>query len=197
MLWYGVVLLLFTQCGEYTMQLVTRSLRGRSFLLQFLEIMQEFGHEIPWLEPLRNIHYSTNATYFRDHVLKGLGCKEPEDIVPFQLVTTDPSREYLGGILHFPRTPDRFRDRRNQALLEQLTHERYSFFTCLQVRSVIRGHGYGNEIMRKALKAILAAHGKVLGVASNPDLLSWYASLGAKIRSPRENRDNLWIITWE
>lgn len=179
------------------MQLTARSLKGRAFLLQFTQIMSEFGREIPWLEPLKTIAFSTNSTYFRDRFLCSLGCKEAEDVTPWQFVSSDESREYFGGILCFAHSPEKFRDRANQETLELLNHARYRFVSCLQVRDVLRGQGHGNELMKRALRAILARHEKVWGVASNFRLLPWYTSLGAKVHSPWVNRDNLWIVSWE
>jgi len=50
--------------------------------------------------------------------------------------------------------------------------------------------------MRRALATILDERGSVWGVVSNRDLLPWYRSLGATIKSPIENRDELWVVSW-
>src|SRR3989344_7969748 len=115
------------------MQLISRSLRGRTFLIQFIEIMREFGAEIPWLEPLQNIAYATNAAYVRDRLLRAFSCHDPSEVTPYQFVTADESREYVGGILHFTKTPEVFIDRSNQEIAERLTQEDFHYISCLQV----------------------------------------------------------------
>lgn len=179
------------------MHLVKRRLAGRAFLLQFMELMREFGQVIPWLEPLRTVGYYTNGVYFRDSIMRSLDCREPDEVTPYQFVTSDVSREYIGGILHFARSPEVFVDCGNQALMEQLVAEGFQYITCLQVRNVLRGQGHGTAIMRRALKSILATHNKVWGAVSNPRLLPWYAHLGAHVRSGTHNEDKLWIVSWE
>ncbi len=179
------------------MHLVTRRLQGRSFLIQFTQIIHEFGHEIPWLEPLRALPFSTNTAYFRDKFLKGLGCREAEDITAFQFVSSDRSHEYAGGVLLFTHSPEEFKDKNNQAILEQLNYDHYRYITCLQVRDVWRGKGHASELMRRVMKTILQANEKVWGVVSNPALLPWYLSHGAVMHSPLCNDDNLWIISWK
>ncbi|MES2953499.1 MAG: hypothetical protein V4674_02975 [Patescibacteria group bacterium] len=178
------------------MQLVRRGLEGRAFLLQFREIMLEFAHEIPWLEPVRSITYSTNPVYFRDKFLKSVGCKGKEEITPFQLVTSDASREYVGGIVRFARSPERFSDRRNNEVVERFTHEGYDYVSCLQVRNVLRGEGNGDLLMRRALRSILAAHPRIWGVVSRSELLPWYRSLGAQVEQFPDSLDKLSIIRW-
>jgi hypothetical protein len=179
------------------MLLVQRSLRGRAFLLQFTEIVQEFGTVIPWLDPLRSIQYSTNGSHFRDRILQFLNCQDDSEITPLQFVTSDRSREYVGGIIRFAHSPERFVDIRNEAIQEQLAHDGFQFISCLQVRSTLRRQGHGHNLFRRALTTILTTHGKVWGVASDPSLIPWYVSLGAKSRSPVENRDNLWVLSWD
>lgn len=177
------------------MQLVHQGLRSRSFLLQFFAIMEEFGDEIPWLDGLRGLTWSTNATFFRDHILRRLGCEE-EGIVPYQFVTPDQQREFVGGVVHFTRSPENFRDRRNIEVMERLVTEGYHYISCLQVRSPFRGVGVGDTLMRRALRSIQASHSRVWGVVSHPELIPWYVGLGATVQSPRDNRDKLWIISW-
>ena len=179
------------------MQLISRSLRGRTFLIQFIEIMREFGAEIPWLEPLQNVAYATNAVYVRDRLLRAFGCQDSSEVTPYQFVTSDESREYVGGIVHFAQTPEVFVDRENQGIAEHLAHEDFHYISCLQVRGVWRGQGQGSELMRRALAAILRTHPRVWGVASSFQLLPWYASFGGRIWSPRHNADNLWIVSWQ
>lgn len=177
------------------MRLIKRSLRGRTFLLQFQEIMAEFGHEIPWLEPLHSLKFSTNATYFRDKLLRGLNCEE-EEIVPFQLITSDESMEYVGGMLYFPKSPERFKDKANQCVEEVLSARGYCYTSCLQIRDVFQKKGYGSKLMKKALHVISADFGQVWGVVSDLKTARFYENLGAKIQSPLENKDRLWIVSW-
>lgn len=178
------------------MRLVQRSLCGRAFLLQFMQIMEEFGDEIPWLEPLKGISYTTNGAYFRDQFIKGLGLKEEESVTVFQFVTPDREHQYVGGVIHFAHVPESFRDKGNQKIQSRLLSEGYHFISCLQVRDDQRGKGYGYELMRRALISVLNEHGKVWGVVSNPRLVTWYKSLGANLQSAQCNSDNLWIISW-
>lgn len=177
------------------MQLVMCDLRDRSFLLQLFTIMHEFGDVIPWLDPLRHIQYWTNAERFRDELLLRLGCADEGEIVPYQLHAGSDGNDYMGGILHFPVAPERFKDLHNCAIHARLRFEHTSFISCLQVRDMYRGDGHGARIMREALDAILAEHGgRVWGVVSDPRLVRWYEALGGRVLSPAENKDGLWIV---
>ena len=182
--------------GISNVTLKPADIRSRSFLLQHMEVMNEFGEIIPWLEPLKSVTYSTNATYFRDRFLEHLGCDE-EEVIPYQLTFSDDSKDYIGGIWHFPKSPENFKDRRNHDIAEKLNNEKHRYISCLQVRGPLRGTGHGREIMTGVLNEILNTHGKVWAVISNPELLPWYTSLGAKTHSPKENDDKLWIISWD
>ncbi|HEY4493128.1 MAG TPA: GNAT family N-acetyltransferase [Candidatus Paceibacterota bacterium] len=158
--------------------------------------MKEFGKIIPWLAPLRSIAYSTNARYFRDTFLSEFNCDE-EDIIPYQLTDNDPGEDFIGGIWHFPKSPEKFIDSRNCEVAERLAFERYRYISCLHVRDVRRGKGSGRLIMRSALDSILKNHGSVWGVVSERDLVPWYQTLGAEVLSARQNKDNLWIVSWD
>ena len=178
------------------MEVVQVDVRSRAFVLQFFEIMREFDSEIPWLHRLKGITYATNPTYFRDQLLLRLGCDEGE-IVPYQLLDSAESKEFIGGLLHFPLSPERFQDKTNQAVLEQLAYEQYRYISCLQIRHGFRKYGYGNIVMRATLDSILEHYKKVWGVISDPQLLAWYVSLGGCMLSPWVNADKLWIIAWD
>jgi GNAT superfamily N-acetyltransferase len=161
-----------------------------------MEVMGEFGYEIPWLEPLRSIVYSTNSAYFRDRLLQALSIDE-EEIVPLQFVTSEKSREYVGGVIHFLHSPENFKDRRNREIEERFAAENYHFMSCLQVREIWRNQGHGREIIKRALRAVLLDYQKIWGVVSDPRLIPWYSALGGKLRSPLENKDGLWLISWD
>lgn len=176
------------------MRLIQRKLSGRAFLLQFMSVMEEFEEEIPWLEPLP---HATNGSYVRDRILQHFRCKDESEVIAMQFVTSDRPGFYFGGIIRFVRSPEIFLDTRNQEINERLSHLGYQFISCLQVREVHRGAGHGRAIMTKALRVVLSEHQKVWGVVSNPDLVAWYQSLGANVLSPRENKDDLWIVSWQ
>lgn len=177
------------------MRLVSPSISGRAFLLQFIQIMGTFGNEIPWLQPLRALQYHTKARHFRDGLLKGLGCREAEDVQPFQLVSSD--GEYLGGCLHLACTPERFTDRSNRRIMGRLNDEGGCYVSCLHVRDDRGGYGYGNMLVRQMLNALLASDRKVWGVVSDPRVLRWHVQLGAKVWSPPHNSDRVWIVSYQ
>ncbi len=178
------------------MKLVQRSLSGRSFLLQFFQIMEEFGDKIPWLENLKPISYSTNPNYFKDQFLRRLGCDE-EEIIPFQFVSDDESREYIGGLLHFPKSPENFLDSSNIEISEELASKGYRYISCLQVRRDLQRHGHGSTASLMALMEIRKTHSEFWGIASKAKTRQYYESLGATTLSPLENKDGLWIMTWQ
>ena len=177
------------------MLLVRQSLRGRAFLAQFFEVMAEFGHEIPWLQPLRGLQYSTNREYFRDQILHALS-RDDEEVIPMQLVSPDPARVYVGGLIYFPHSPERFTDPCNRLIAGSLAEQNYHYVSCLQVRAGERAHGYGPQLFLRALKVIRASHGKFWGVISTLAHVRGYIGLGGRLESPLENNDNLWIISW-
>lgn len=177
------------------MYLTPVSLRGRRFLIQFYEIMAEFGRVIPWLDGLDDIRFATNGEWFVDELKRRLG-QQDGHVTPYQFLDPDDARTFAGGIFHFDRSPERFRDTRNARIAEHLIVEGANFISCLQVREPRRHSGVGNAMMERSIKAILNYHGSVWGVVSNPRLLKWYASLDATLQSPLDNRDNLWIVNW-
>jgi len=178
------------------MRLQSVGLRGRRFLVQFYEIMREFGRVIPWLDGVEDIRFATNGAYFRDGILRRTRQRDG-DITPYQFVESDDGRTFIGGMLHFTHSPERLADARNREVAERLTAEGASFISCLQIRPSLRAAGVGTSMMRRALRAILVDKGAVWGVVSNPHMREWYRSLGARTPSPIENRDGLWIVHWE
>jgi predicted GNAT family N-acyltransferase len=177
------------------MQLVKRSLESRAFLIQFGEVMREFGQEIPWLEGLENSVFWTNAAKFRSELLKKWRCEDGQ-VVAYQFILPGEEREYAGGIIHFSHSPEVFKDRSNQQILERFEAEGYHFISCLQVRSTFRSQGHGHNMTTRALKSIQAKYPKIWGVVSDYHLIAWYQKLGGQLLSPLDNSDNLWTISW-
>lgn len=177
------------------MRLQPVSLRGRRFLIQFIELMAEFGSVIPWLDGMDEMRFATNGEWFRDELLRRTGQRDG-NVTPYQFVDGDGARTYVGGILLFDQSPEILRDRRNCEIAERLASEGASFISCLQVRETRRSSGVGGKMMTRAVRAIQLRHGAVWGVVSDPLLLPWYAALGAQIPSTPNNKDGLWIVHW-
>ena len=174
------------------MRLVQRSLEGRAFAVQFSEIFKEFGQLIPWLRPTNHILFATNGAHFKREIEVILGA----GVVAYQLTDRDPARDFIGGMLHFPHSPENFIDPRNQDAANELTRSGSCFISCIQIRDVKRGSGYGMELVSKSLDTILNTYPSVWGVC-DPELTTWYEKLGAKVLSPQHNDDNLHIISWD
>jgi len=183
----------FLHGGNMLLQPV--SLRGRRFLIQFYEVMAEFGNVIPWLDGMDEMRFATNGEWFRDELLRRLGQHDGQ-VTPYQFVDGDAPRTFVGGILHFSESPEYLLDTRNAELAEQLVSEGSSFISCLQVRDPRRGTGVGTQMTQRAINAILKRHSDVWGVVSDPRLLAWYQTLGASTPSTLENNDGLWIVSW-
>lgn len=177
------------------MLLRTASLSGRAFALQLGQVMAEFGDVIPWLDSLRGIEFATKGSYVRDRLLLDTG-QEEGGITAYQFLDPDDGRTYVGGLLRFARSPERFVDRANCAAMELLAHERASFVSCLQVRDPRRGARVGDVMFGRAIAAMLRQHHGIWGVVSDPRLLPWYQRLGAEIMSSPDNLDDLWIVRW-
>lgn len=177
------------------MRLQPVSLRGRRFLIQFNEVMSEFGSVIPWLDGMDEMRFATNGEWFRDELLRRTGQREG-NVTPYQFVDGNGARTYAGGILLFEKSPETLRDPRNREIEDRLAHEKSSFISCLQVRESRRDAGLGTKLMTRAVAAIRGNHGSTWGVVSDRRLLPWYASLGAQTPSPVENEDRLWIVSW-
>lgn len=177
------------------MRLQPVSLRGRRFLIQFNEMMAEFGTVIPWLDGMNELRFATNGEWFRDELMRRLGQRDG-NVTPYQFVDANGARTYAGGILLFGKSPETLRDRRNGEIAERLAHENSSFISCLQVRESRRERGLGTNLMTRAVATIRKTHGPVWGVVSDRRLLPWYGSLGASTPSPIENKDDLWIVSW-
>lgn len=180
---------------EVIMHLQSVGLRGRRFVIQFAETMAEFGGVIPWLDGLNELRFATNGAWFADELQRRLGQRD-SIITPYQFTDAKEGRTYIGGILHFSRSPEVFRDARNAQIAEQLNAEGASFISCLHMRQSLRAAGIGGVMMPRAIAAIRLQHAMFWGVVSDRRILPWYASLGALTPSPIENRDQLWIVLW-
>jgi len=177
------------------MRLETVGLTGRRFMIQFSEILREFGDEIPWLHGTRDLRFATNGRVFRDVFLR-----ETEQfggiVTPYQFVDNDAFGTLVGGVLHFDRSPEHFVDSRNIAIMETLMASGSNYLSCLQVRPYFQNRGIGQQMARRAAEVILRDRGCFWGVISHFELLPFYLNIGARLHSPRENQDNLWIISW-
>ncbi len=178
------------------MRLVQRSLEGRAFVIQFHEIMEEFGKDIPWLDSLKGLVFSTNGRYVRDRILETFRCEDPSDIVPIQFVTSDRGSDYTAGMILFRRSPEQLADPRNRAVCEELTALGYPFLSCFQVREVLRNQGHGPDLIKRVLATLLESHGKMHWIVSSLHQAHWYQAMGATLQSPLVNQDGLWILSY-
>jgi GNAT superfamily N-acetyltransferase len=160
--------------------------------------MTEFGDEIPWLAPLKPIAHATNPTYFREQLLRRLGCGASDEIDAFQLVTSHRSHEFVGGVLHFTHSPERFETDENRRIMNRLVSDGHSYLSCVQVRDAHRGQGHGRDLFRRALGTVLDKYDKAWAVVSDREMLRWYLSLGlgTRLHTSRDNAERLWIISW-
>lgn len=179
------------------MRLQPSTLTSRNFLIQLSEIEKEFGQEIPWFKGLHDLRYITNKNVFAEKVKELTGSAERDTIKPYLLVTNGKEREYIGGVLHFSQSPEKFLDSNNQVIQNQLESSGHSYVTCLQLREVFRNKLYGTELTSKALSTILQSYPRVWAVVSHPELLHWYQYFGAEIQNTIENEDRLVIITFD
>ncbi len=164
----------------------------RTFLLQMFAILREFGQEIPWLSSCEDAIWYTQQEAFRDRILWGLGMGS-EQIHPLTLLDKD--HQYLGGILHFTNSPERFRDPKSVATQRRLENQGYSYLTCLQIRDRFQGRGLGRNLMLQTLSTIHQLHPKVWAVVSHNELVQWYISLGFTIEQTPDTKDGLWVIS--
>lgn len=178
----------------FDVRLESVPLESRRFLMQGFAIEAEFGGVIPWLRGLGETLYTLNPTSFVAQVQELTQQEEP--LHAYQFAERGERGVYLGGLLHFTSHPERFHDPRNEALAEMLTEADVSFISCLQVRPPYRNLGIGETFMRKVLAQIHLKHGPVWGVVSNPRVIPWHLRTGATLLSPKENRDDLWIMRW-
>ncbi len=178
--------------------LLTRpSLKGRSFVIQFHEIIQEFGTCIPWLDPVRRLGFTTNGDCFRDQLLMAFGCDDESDIVPLQFVTSNRAREHVGGIMLFRQSPEQFADRTNIEASEVLRASGFPFLSCFQVRGELRNRGHGPDLAKRVFATLLKSHGKMQWVVTNPRMLQWYLAMGATLHSPLVNQDGCWLMSYD
>jgi hypothetical protein len=176
------------------MLLKKQIISSRAFLLQFMQIMQEFGGIIPWLKELENVCFYTNVKYFTRELSRTLGFSK-EMIIPYQFLTSGSEREFFGGLLHFTKSPEKFKDKKLAKIKFELELKGASYLTCLHVRDIKRGQKTGTEIMRRIVFRILEAHPCIWGVCER-DLVEWYVSLGASILNNGDNYDGLAVISW-
>jgi GNAT superfamily N-acetyltransferase len=156
----------------------------------------EFGQIIPWLEGLDDLRFVTNGETFRGKLLRQTG-QEDGLITPYQFLDSANDQVFAGGVLHFAVSPERLTDPCHIAAVEKLTALGYSFISCLQVRAPFRCRGVGRQMTSRALQAIVREKGPVWGVISDARLIRFYRSLGAYIPSPVQNKDGLWIASFD
>ncbi|MCF7834487.1 hypothetical protein K9M48_00330 [Candidatus Gracilibacteria bacterium] len=179
------------------MKLLEPNIEDRTFLIQFGDIVSEFGQEIPRLKKIENLKYFTDANVFKSELFNTLGIDHQETISPYILTKDDRGKEYIGGLLSFSQSPEMFTDPNNELVRQELESAKYAYITCLQIRDVLRGGNYGIELLSKAFEKILDRFEKVWGVVSKQELLSYYAYFGAKIENQIDNNDNLFLITMD
>lgn len=112
-------------------------------------------------------------------------------------MTSDESREFLGSVIHFKNSPEAFKDSRNQEIHEWLVGDGYHYLSCLQVRPEYRRTGLAGDIMNEVIQGFFERHQKVYAVISAHNRYVYHYLDGTCIRSKRENKDGLWIITWD
>lgn len=179
------------------LKLEKNALESRSFLIQFKDIQNEFGHEIPWLEGTEDLPYILNEKIFVQELVKGLVGESGEHMEAYLLHTDDIYKRYIGGLLHFKKCPENFQDSENRKIQEELTDAGVDYISCLQVRESFQKNGYGDLLFKEALKAIFNTKESVWGVVSHPELLPWYQRNGAKVLQDIDNKDQLAIVQFE
>ncbi|MDB5260659.1 MAG: hypothetical protein JWN37_890 [Candidatus Nomurabacteria bacterium] len=176
------------------MLLLKKDVSGRAFLLQFIQLMNEFGPVIPWLKPLNHLSFCTNGRHFEREIYRTIGC-DPGTILPYQFLTSGMDREFFGGVLHFEQSPERFTDPDLKYMQSTLEATGASYITCLHVRNVKRGEGWGAEIVRRSVRKVLEVHPVLWGVCE-PELSAWYEKLGASVLNAGDNSEHLAVISW-
>lgn len=176
------------------MLLKKQAVSGRAFLLQFIQIMQEFGVIIPWLKKLKDLPFYTNSAYFEKELYRILDIPEGR-IVPYQFLTSGIEKEFFGGCLHFSVSPEKFKDKQLANLQCKLELQGSSFLSCLYVRDIKRGQKIGTEIMQRVIKSILDVYPNIWGVCER-ELIDWYVSLGAIVLNNGDNSEKLALINW-
>jgi hypothetical protein len=77
------------------MNLLNPDIQDRSFLIQFQDIISEFGEEIPRLKKIKDLKYTTDTEIFQEEMLDLLGLEHTEKIMPYILTTDDKRKEYI------------------------------------------------------------------------------------------------------
>lgn len=178
------------------MRLQTVSLDGRSFVPQFFSIMDEFGDEIPWLDGLSEARFLLDGNVFAQQILRNTKQREG-GITAYQFVSDEcPGGLFVGGVVHFDKSPEHFTDVRLCGVAEALEAFGASYLSCLQVRSPHQSRGIAATVFPQVLEVVIRERGPFWGVVSDLRLLRWYQSLGAQLLSPMDSKDGLWIIYW-
>ena len=178
------------------MGLKSLDLKDRSFLIQFGDIVSEFGHEIPRLKKIINLKYVTDKNVFEKEIFNLLGLESTEKIKPYILTTDDKREEYIWWILYFSKSPEKFEDPNNELIRKQLESEKYAYITCLQIRDNLRQNNYGTQILSKSGKDILEEFHNVRWVFSKQQLIQYYKYFGMEIVNNAQNKDGLFIWTF-
>ena len=77
------------------MVLKSLDVKDRDFLIQFGDIVSEFGNEIPRLKKIANLKYITNTAIFEKKIFNTLGLNSSEIIKPYMITTDDKKAEYI------------------------------------------------------------------------------------------------------
>jgi hypothetical protein len=100
--------------------------------------------------------------------------------------------------LHFSDySPERFKDKNNEAIRQQLEREKVSYLTCLQIGNVFRGSVSGVMELSKLAEEILKEFHNYRCVVSNEKLIRHYQYFGGEIINNIDNEDHLTIMTFD
>ena len=176
------------------MKLKTSAIENREFLIQFNDILGEFWREIPRLKKISHTRYITNIEALKQEMFQSLKLDSSAKITPYMLTTDDKNEEYIWGLLHFSNSPEKFKDKNNEVIKQQLAYENYSYLTCLQIRDVFRGGSSGIRSFSKLMEEILKKFPKIRCVVPNERLITYYKYFGGEIINNMDNEDNLALI---
>jgi len=181
------------------MRLQQNSLRERTFVLQCVEVLNAFGkYDIPWLRDLHELMYITNPKQFERKFKESMGIEMDDDVVPHTLVSSGSERNYVGGMWHFSKSPERFESASLKRICKDLETDLYAYMTCLHVRGILQGRRYGTELFSKVLQTIMKKYPNAWGVVSEPELLHWYQYFGGVVQNcMSDNAEGLAIVTFD
>lgn len=166
------------------------------FAIQFHDILDQFGAEIPWLQDMyaSKVGHFTDRQEFARLIQEKLG-----NINPVAFIEETQGKSWVGGLILFDDPAiesTTFFDANSNDVIKDLTEKGYSLGSCFLMRGDMRGSGKATPILLNKALGSLAKEGKKVWGVCVPELVEVYRKAGATIHTNHEGPHALNIVSF-